>query len=229
MRFGERKSEARELRAPGTSYHDAALRHVTPSTPGPSTGGLEALAAGTEDTFLHDCAVPVEGQLVWFHVQYSRVDGAGRIVVTHTDITHRVQAEEAALWRARHDNLTDLPNRAYLHELIARALRRPGGGPVTVLFMDLDGFKAVNDSLCHEVGDGLLRHVAAWLSARTRGDDVVGPSGNRRAPAPWAEDTPAFSSGRGRAARPLPALPAGERGSGHASDRCCRPACPSGR
>ncbi|SDM11237.1 PAS domain S-box-containing protein/diguanylate cyclase (GGDEF) domain-containing protein [Geodermatophilus siccatus] len=175
--FGERKGEARELRAPGTSYHDAALRHVTPFDARTIHRGLEALAAGTEDAFAHDCAVPVEGSLVWFHVQASRVDDAGRMVVTHTDITHRVQAEEAALWRARHDHLTDLPNRAYLHELIARALRRPGRGPVTVLFMDLDGFKAVNDSLGHEAGDELLRHVAARLSARTRGDDVVGRLG----------------------------------------------------
>ncbi len=175
--FGERKGEARELRAPGTRYHDAALRQVSPFDARIIHRGLEALAAGTEDTFAHDCAVPVEEQLVWFHVQASRVDDAGRMVVTHTDITHRVQAEEAALWRARHDHLTDLPNRAYLHELIARALRRPGRGPVTVLFLDLDGFKAVNDSLGHEMGDELLRHVAARLSARTRGDDVVGRLG----------------------------------------------------
>jgi diguanylate cyclase (GGDEF)-like protein/PAS domain S-box-containing protein len=175
--FGERKGEAPELRAPGTSYHDAALRHVTPFDARTIHRGLEALAAGTEETFAHDCAVPIEGSLAWFHVQASRVDDTGRMVVTHTDITHRVQAEEAALWRARHDHLTDLPNRAYLHELIARSLQRPGHGPLTVLFLDLDGFKAVNDSLGHEAGDELLRHVAARLSARTRGDDVVGRLG----------------------------------------------------
>ncbi|MGY1762424.1 putative bifunctional diguanylate cyclase/phosphodiesterase [Geodermatophilus sp. SYSU D00779] len=175
--FGERMGEARELRAPGASYHDVLSRHITPFDARTIHRGLDALAAGSEDSFAHDCAVPVEGSLVWFHVQASRVDDAGRMVVIHTDITHRVQAEEAALWRARHDHLTDLPNRAYLHELVAGALRRPGRGPVTVLFMDLDGFKAVNDSLGHEVGDELLRHVAARLSSRTRGDDVVGRLG----------------------------------------------------
>jgi diguanylate cyclase (GGDEF)-like protein/PAS domain S-box-containing protein len=177
LAFGERKGEAAELRAPGTSYHDAALRHVTPFEARAIRSGLDALAAGTQHAFAHDCAFPLEEGLVWFHVQASRVDDAGRMVVTHTNITHRVQAEEAALWRARHDHLTQLPNRAYLHELIARSLQQPERGPLTVLFMDLDGFKAVNDSLGHEVGDALLRHVAARLSARTRGDDVVGRLG----------------------------------------------------
>jgi diguanylate cyclase (GGDEF)-like protein/PAS domain S-box-containing protein len=175
--FGERKGEAPALRAPGTSYHDAVLRHVTPADARTIREGFEALSAGSLPSFAHDCAVPQEGGLVWYHVQASRVDDAGRMVVTHTDITHRVRAEEAALWRARHDHLTQLPNRAYLHELIAGSLQRPGRGPVSVLFMDLDGFKEVNDSLGHEVGDTLLRHVAARLSARTRGDDVVGRLG----------------------------------------------------
>jgi diguanylate cyclase (GGDEF)-like protein len=98
-------------------------------------------------------------------------------VVTHTDITDRVRAERTSAWQARHDHLTELPNRAHLHELIDAALQLPGRGAVTVLFLDVDGFKDVNDSLGHDVGDDLLRQLAARLGGRTRSDDTVGRLG----------------------------------------------------
>src|SRR3712207_2743912 len=114
-----------------------------------------------------------------FRSHASRVDEAGHVVVTHVDLSARVRAERASRWQARHDHLTELPNRAHLHELIDAELQRADGGPVAVLFLDVDGFKEVNDSLGHEVGDDLLKQVAGRLSAATRAQDTVGRLGGR--------------------------------------------------
>ncbi|WP_322006974.1 putative bifunctional diguanylate cyclase/phosphodiesterase [Paraburkholderia tropica] len=74
-----------------------------------------------------------------------------------------------------HDALTDLPNRAYLmaraKELVQRSTR--GGGALAVLFVDLDGFKAVNDTLGHKIGDDLLRQAAERISGCARRGDLV--------------------------------------------------------
>ncbi|MFQ1000506.1 putative bifunctional diguanylate cyclase/phosphodiesterase [Modestobacter sp. SSW1-42] len=138
---------------------------------------LRDLAAGTRSLVAVDYALTTVAGVRWYHLQASRADQSGRVVVTHTDITSRVAAEQASDRRARHDHLTDLPNRAHLHELIDAELRRPGRGPVSVLFLDADGFKDVNDTLGHEVGDHLLRELAARLSGSTRTLDTVGRLG----------------------------------------------------
>src|SRR3954463_9830111 len=110
-------------------------------------------------------------------MQVFPIDELPRVVVTHTDITDRVTAEQRAAWQARHDHLTALPNRAALHEAITEALAEDAGGRVTVLYMDVDGFKQVNDSLGHSAGDLLLRELASRLAHRTRPTDVVGRLG----------------------------------------------------
>jgi diguanylate cyclase (GGDEF)-like protein len=138
---------------------------------------LRELSRGERAAVSADYAIPHPAGTRWYHLQASRVDQAGQVVVTHTDVTSRVQAEQTSSWQARHDHLTSLPNRAHLHELIDAELSRPDRGAITVLFLDVDGFKDVNDSLGHEVGDDLLRQLAARLAARTRGEDTVGRLG----------------------------------------------------
>jgi diguanylate cyclase (GGDEF)-like protein len=140
--------------------------------------GLEALLDGRARSFSLDyAAAPTDRGCgaTWWHMQAFPVDDGPRVVVTHTDITDRVSAEQRATWQARHDHLTSLPNRAALHEAIAAAVAEDDR--VTVLYMDVDGFKHVNDSLGHAAGDLLLRELASRLSHRTRPTDLVGRLG----------------------------------------------------
>jgi diguanylate cyclase (GGDEF)-like protein/PAS domain S-box-containing protein len=95
------------------------------------------------------------------------------------DITERKRAEEQIAFLAYHDKLTGLPNRAMFEELLdlalARARRR--GESVAVLYLDLDNFKLVNDSLGHAAGDELLAQTAARLKDVARETDIVARQG----------------------------------------------------
>ena len=95
------------------------------------------------------------------------------------DITERKRAEEQVAFLAYHDKLTGLPNRVLFEEMletaIARARRHDLG--VGVLYLDLDNFKLVNDSLGHHAGDELLRQLADRLRGCTRETDMVARQG----------------------------------------------------
>ncbi|WP_177218483.1 bifunctional diguanylate cyclase/phosphodiesterase [Caulobacter sp. UNC279MFTsu5.1] len=97
----------------------------------------------------------------------------GGYVASHEDVTE-ILAAAADRHLARHDPLTALPNRVLLRERLDRALARPGRqAPLSVLCVDLDHFKEVNDTLGHPIGDDLLRAVAGRLSACVRESDTV--------------------------------------------------------
>jgi diguanylate cyclase (GGDEF)-like protein len=87
----------------------------------------------------------------------------------------RRQAQERIQYLATHDGLTGLPNRAMFGELLELAVHssRRYHGHFAVLFVDLDGFKAINDSLGHAAGDQLLQHIAQRFKQALRATDVV--------------------------------------------------------
>ncbi|ACB50748.1 hypothetical protein cce_1398 [Crocosphaera subtropica ATCC 51142] len=99
-----------------------------------------------------------------------------QVVVLLLDITDRKLAEEQLRYRALHDALTGLPNRTLLTERLDHAIQRVKRYPdslFAVLFIDLDRFKVINDSLGHLVGDQLLIYIANTLKRHVRSSDTV--------------------------------------------------------
>ena len=97
------------------------------------------------------------------------------LVVTMMDITERKKAEENLTRRATHDPLTGLPNRALIRERLTTALQRSrrSGISVALLFIDLDGFKLINDTYGHDAGDLVLKSVTQRLIDQVRPGDTV--------------------------------------------------------
>jgi diguanylate cyclase (GGDEF)-like protein/PAS domain S-box-containing protein len=120
-----------------------------------------------------------ESYPAWLMISAVR-DATRQELVSHyigicIDITDRKKAEDRVQFLAHHDMLTELPNRSLCVETLDAALAqaRRSGECLAVLFIDLDHFKLINDTLGHHVGDGLLRSVATRLQQAVRSNDTV--------------------------------------------------------
>ncbi|MDI3471047.1 MAG: diguanylate cyclase/phosphodiesterase (GGDEF & EAL domains) with PAS/PAC sensor(s) [Pseudolabrys sp.] len=112
-----------------------------------------------------------------FTVVNKPVEGGGWLA-THEDITERKRSDTRIAHMARHDALTDLPNRVLLHERLEHELKRVKRGEcLAVLCLDLDHFKSINDALGHAIGDQLLKLAAERLRGATREPDTVARMG----------------------------------------------------
>lgn len=122
-----------------------------------------------------------EAFLVWMCIS-KVVDSRGNslgVITSFRDITEEKTSEESIRKLAYYDPLTDLPNRSLFNDRLSQALQRANRSRfyLAILFMDLDGFKAVNDSLGHALGDQLLTETAIRLKDCIRGDDTVARMG----------------------------------------------------
>jgi diguanylate cyclase (GGDEF)-like protein/PAS domain S-box-containing protein len=162
----------------GATY-DAFLEHVHPDDRGLVTSAVrEALTYFTPYDIDHRVVLPDGGVRVVHEQARVHVDENGRplrMAGTVQDITERKRSEMQMEHMAYHDPLTGLPNRALLRDRLEHAMakaRRNGGG-LALLFLDLDRFKNVNDSLGHDTGDRLLVQVTERLAEQMRDEDTL--------------------------------------------------------
>jgi len=172
-----------ELTRPGTPLSDIVRFHVRRETGSERLGDIEKqrkwidrhvseLAQGKSFSYVQELK---DGRII---LVTNQPITSGGWVDLQEDITEKRHAEQKISWLARHDALTEIANRFHFREQLEQALHelQPDDG-FAVLWIDLDKFKEVNDTLGHPVGDMLLKSVAKRLRQTVRGPDLIGRLG----------------------------------------------------
>ena len=169
-----------ELTRPGTAFADILSFHMKrvgecPSTDGIATWIKSHIAKLTMEGYREEIQNLKDGRVI--RVTYQPLAGGGWVDMQE-DITAQRQSDERVEWLARHDTLTEIPNRYHFRECLERQFEcyDPRQG-FALHWIDLDHFKEMNDRYGHQVGDGLLKSVAARLKSSLRAGDVVGRLG----------------------------------------------------
>ena len=171
--FGWRADEVLGMPIDGNPLLHEADRGAVVELLGRLMSGEEPRATGQARNCRKD------GQTIWCEWYHScLVDDHGNIVSILSfvqDVSLRIRAEERLHYMATRDALTGLPNRLLLHERLAQAIAQAKrtGRRVGVLFIDLDRFKNVNDTLGHRIGDELLKSVSGALTTALRETDLL--------------------------------------------------------
>jgi diguanylate cyclase (GGDEF)-like protein/PAS domain S-box-containing protein len=157
---------------------DGVTRQPVLTTKGPDTGWIGAVPLPPDAVLIRrdGLETAVEDSVAPIHDRHGLPTGA---VFVLRDATRTRALTREIIHAAEHDFLTGLPNRTLLHDRITQgiALARRHEVQITILFLDLDGFKHINDSLGHGVGDRLLQSVAKRLVLCVRGSDTVSRQG----------------------------------------------------
>lgn len=140
---------------------------------------LQTILSGEQLQFFETTRIRKDGSRIYVSITTSPMLGAdGKIIgnsVIARDVTEHRKMEEVIRHQAHHDTLTDLPNRQLFMDFLSLELAqaRRDGTKLALLFLDLNGFKQVNDTLGHSCGDRLLQEVAQRLRACIRESDTV--------------------------------------------------------
>jgi diguanylate cyclase (GGDEF)-like protein/PAS domain S-box-containing protein len=168
-----RSANSLELLGVASGSLSSFLERVPPEDRTAREQFIKRIKASGSDTMEFRFRLP-NGEMLWLASRGERA-GSNRVVGVTFDITDRKAAEDE-VWRvANHDALTGLPNRVLFQRCLEKALQNAeqNGTSVSLLMIDLDDFKDVNDTLGHDAGDTLLKETAARLSMMIREQDTV--------------------------------------------------------
>ena len=132
-----------------------------------------------EFTLEYPCSSPTAERWYLAKVTRFQLDGPVRVVISHENVTQAKLAQQHLMFLAHYDNLTGLPNRVLFYDRLKHTLLQAerSDWTVAVMFIDLDNFKLVNDTMGHAAGDQLLKQASARIVAGLRANDTVGRLG----------------------------------------------------